>query len=947
MKTVINAYFFFTSVIVYLLSKCSNRSFSQNKYMPLSVNNYDDIKSVFMKPLYPAQFQFGYKPINGKTILPFLLTLLCAFNSMAQCPGSSSTATLKWDYRNYLVTTGNYSGFVTAAMSQSQNFSLGTNRVNIAMGGAVTTLGQNTSVTQTGGSFGSGNSVSYNGNGTVTLTFDTVVANLNFSLYDIDNGQSAAVTAKDASGNNLNITMARVSAGVLTIVGSGGTTPVATSLGSSVITADTKGTLNISINGFTPAGTKGVKTVTITTSLISDDFWLSDISACVYRSFATSYYQVSKPWTGQPAYTLATSNAATVSAVSLSTGNARFVVKDGGAPAANTWLNSFGYDPYNYKLYYTLDTPGSGNTGYAAIAKYKALKKYDFNTITTTMGTGTISTVIPDVTAAPFNIPVFDQALISGGGAYYDGCFYLGVEGTNSMKKIAGSRNNSGRYSMVWRIDFDATGNALQACQVFAMPADDGAGNVTHDWGDFIASNGILYDFNSAGGSATPSSNRFNNYNLQSGIITATFSPNGSPVPGQTAIDWNENIYWFHGLNDQLAPYNKAAGTIGSTTAVSGAASIDWTASGAGDAAEAFKPPIDYGDAPASYDNLSFVEPAGHDYDSLIHLGNTWNAEFAEKTSVNATGDGASDDGLGAAPPLLNFNGTLTYTINVNVYNHTGANATLAGWLDYNFNGKYDAGEGITVTVPSSTSPQIVPVTWTSIFVPSTALTNTFLRLRLTRTANGLTTSDMNGYKADGEVEDYSVVLGSALPVDILSFDARKKGEASAEIKWTVAGKLSELSRFEVERNSNNKDWVKIATVAENAVSTTASYTYLDKDLPGGQSYYRVKLISVDGAYKYSIVKSVYIAEVANAITIFPNPAKDKATVKFTATIPTLANLSLYDNMGKLLRVENFKTVSGNNEATLDNLGSLANGSYILRLQAGNTNTDVKLIINK
>ena len=139
----------------------------------------------------------------------FLLSAFLSFLQMSfsQCPGGwSGTATLKWDNRNYLVTTGNYAGFVTAAMSTSQNFSLGKNRVNIAFAG-ITTTAQNTVNTGNTNSFGSGAAVQYNGNGTITLTFDTVVANLQFSLYDIDLQQTAKVTAKDASGTSYSVSI--------------------------------------------------------------------------------------------------------------------------------------------------------------------------------------------------------------------------------------------------------------------------------------------------------------------------------------------------------------------------------------------------------------------------------------------------------------------------------------------------------------------------------------------------------------------------------------------------------------------------------------------------------------------------------------------------------------------------------------------------------------------
>ena len=74
-------------------------------------------KSILVKKLYPKLFLF--------------LTLLISFHLQVfsqPIPDTATTgwpgglATLKWDNRNYLVTTGYYAGYVTAAMSTTQAF---------------------------------------------------------------------------------------------------------------------------------------------------------------------------------------------------------------------------------------------------------------------------------------------------------------------------------------------------------------------------------------------------------------------------------------------------------------------------------------------------------------------------------------------------------------------------------------------------------------------------------------------------------------------------------------------------------------------------------------------------------------------------------------------------------------------------------------------------------
>ena len=893
---------------------CVNYLVDSNPYI------YDAKSTNLMNQRNLFRLPYSRHGIARRIFAPALI-VLCFFAPVylhAQCPAGAATAAVKWDNRDYLQTTLTpyYAGYVTSAMMKSQNFSIGKNRVNIDINtGSITTAGANATNTATAGSYGSGNAVSYNGSGTIVLTFDNLVNNLTFSLYDIDALQSATVTALDGTGLPLDITMSVITAGNVLVTGSSTSTANATALASTVGNSSTQGTVNISISGSSPVAANGVKSVTIVMAGTAGDFWLSDLTACVFQSFTTNYYNISQPYTGQPSYVLGNSSNNGVSVVDPATGKARNLFQD----ATLQYVNNLGYDPYLHFAYYCTD----GSTTSAAIAANRSVKKYDYNT-------GTISTIIADVRT--LGIPTYSQGVESAGGAFYDGSYYLGIEG--SGPNAANSGNRSGRQSAIWRIDFDASNNPVKACQVYAAPGDNGAGTMMHDWSDFGIKDGILYDFDGAGANS-----RFFHYDIQSGVVVNSYLTAGV-TPRQIAQSWNGTLYW---LNSSINTYS--AGTIGPNVSISGSTALDWFG-GAGDGADAFKPKVDFGDAPASYDPVS-GDPAVHEVDAKLRLGSSEDIEWLSRGQTALANSDNFDDGIGAAPPLLNFNGVVSYSVTVNVFNNTGSNATVAAWLDYNFNGVYDPGEGVTSAVASSASTQAVVLTWSAITVPATASLRTYLRLRVTSASNGMTKNNPTGYFSNGEVEDYPVVLGTNLPADILSFDANKKNETTAEVKWNVTGNIAELSSFEVQRSAGAQDWTTIASVQANTTTIAIDYSYLDKQVPGGKSYYRIKMISRDGTYKYSAARSVYIAEIGKSAVIFPNPAKGQATVKFNTTVQTNATISIFDNVGHLVMTRNFIAVRGNNQVNLDNLGILGNGIYMLKLTAGNTTTNVKLIIGK
>ncbi|MFT3936789.1 MAG: GEVED domain-containing protein [Chitinophagaceae bacterium] len=868
-------------------------------------------------PLNPIYF--GFKPLFKTIVCLFAISLISVQAINAQCPTGASTATLKWDNREYLYSNGTIpyypSTYVTSAMIKSQNFSIGRNIVNIYMtSGSITSTGVNTTNTATSGSYGSGNAIAYTGNGTITLTFDSIVNNVKFSLYDIDASQTATITAKDGLGIATAVTMSVVTSGNVTVLGSGTVIASATALASSVSNSSTKGTLNISIPG---SSTNGVKSVSIAIGGTAGDFWFSDIAACVYQSFPNNYFAVAKPYNGQPSYVVANSTSNNISYVDPATGKAKNMFQD----ASLSYENNLGYDPYQHYVYYCAD----GNTNAATIAANKSVKKYDYNT-------GTITTVIANVNT--LGIPTFNQGIELGGGAFYDGAYYLGIEGSGPDKD--NNASSAKRKSMVWRIDFDASGNAIKASQVYAYLADDGAGNTIHDWGDFDLKDGLLIDFNSSSNGPN-----FVHYSLQSGLIVNTYTPTGGQTtPRQVTQTWDGSLYW---LDDKIAPY--AAGVVGTKVNVTGATSADWN-SNARDGGEAFKPKVDFGDAPASYDPTS-GDPAVHEIDSKLRLGANEDIEWNFRGQTTQADQDNYDDGLGAAPSLLNFGGTTNYSIQVNVFNNTGSNATVIAWLDYNFNGVFDAGEGRSVTVNNSGSTQLVTINWNSITVPTSSLLRTYLRIRVTSASNGMTTSDATGYFANGEVEDYPVVLGMNLPVDFLAFDLSKNSGAATVLNWTITGNVNELSNFNVERSVNGLDWSTIASVASNNSTTNTSYSYTDKTAAEGKLYYRIKLNAVGGTVKYSTVKSTYNTDISQSVVVYPNPAVDRATVKFNVTAASSGNIAIIDNKGQLVSMQNIAVTAGNNQVNLQSLDRLASGIYILRLDAGNAHANVKLIIRK
>lgn len=858
-----------------------------------------------------------------KIFLRTLSTLCLALSTIVafgQCPSGYNQVVLNWDYLDYFTYTGNYTsanGYLSSnALVKTQTFSFGTQRVVITNNFAdANVLGDNGLHTGETGGYGTGDDIEFNANGTITLTFDNEVQNLKFSIFDLDNSQSATITGTNASGTAQNITLTKATgSSALVLVGSGTTSAIATSAAvGNAATTSNLATLNVDIAG-------PVKTVTISMGGTAGDFWVSDITACSAGTFPSTYYNISKPFTGQPGYVLHALDSA-VYAVDPSNGVTKLLFIDPTELGGSTYINSMGYDPYNRFLYYVYSLTSSPGTN-------KTLKKYDFNT-------GTISTVLADINTIGIPTTTF-SGVESGAAAFYNGSLYLGIETPDAAR-------TSGRESVVWRIDFNGSNVPYRACQVFAVPADNGAGTLMHDWSDFALSSGVLYDFDGAG---TTTQTDIYQFNMLTGNAVNYHKPSGW-TPGQPAVDWAGNIYQLHainpGTNPYIAAYNTTTGTIGTRFTLTSTPAYTPTIPSLGDAAEGYRPLVDYGDAPASYDPAT-GDPAVHELDSNLRLGAKEDKEWLTRGQTAPATSDNFDDGL---PYVSTFNAlSAVYLIRVSVYNNTGAAATMCGWLDYNGNGKFDASEGVSVSVPSSAAQQQIYLYWPSISSSLSNGTYTYLRIRLTSAANGMTTSKPTGFFDDGEVEDYRVPVNTyALASQLLSFDAQKTGDKKVSVQWKVATEESGTV-YNVERSADGQHWSLIASMPGTANGGSATYTLPDASPLKGVSYYRLKISTVTGNVSYSQTRKI-VFEQEFLVQVTPNPATDVVKLLVSSDKQGSGVIRVLDMNGRLVFEESVKIAQGDNTLPIDFTHQPPNGIYTVQLQFEQNIYYEKLIMKK
>lgn len=306
----------------------------------------------------------------------------------------------------------------------------------------------------------------------------------------------------------------------------------------------------------------------------------------------------------------------------------------------------------------------------------------------------------------------------------------------------------------------------------------------------------------------------FNNDGRFQASEVATFTVPSNAVQQTVTLSWtaaNTNLIPV-GVDNVYMRLRISAGTLGDwTTAASGGAVVDERAIGdglAGTAAatpygvaqigeiEDYRLPVastyDYGDLPDSYDlsRNDVLAPARQAISSGLYIGdNPADAEATKLTSTDALGDdqdGIDDeDGLDLEISPIYAGGGAGYVARVKVTNFTGAARTLYGWIDFNNDGRFQATEMASVSVPNNTNGGLVTLTWTnaqSVFDPS--LTELNMRLRISEgtltdfttgtpgalvderaLADGLNTGEyaVTPIIFNGEVEDHKIPVTTDL----------------------------------------------------------------------------------------------------------------------------------------------------------------------------------------
>jgi photosystem II stability/assembly factor-like uncharacterized protein len=198
--------------------------------------------------------------------------------------------------------------------------------------------------------------------------------------------------------------------------------------------------------------------------------------------------------------------------------------------------------------------------------------------------------------------------------------------------------------------------------------------------------------------------------------------------------------------------------------------------------------------------------------------------------------------------------------------------------------------------------------------------------------------------QSDGGISSYIIVV----PVELTSFTANASN-GNVELNWRTATEVNNQG-FEIERRTETSEFRTIGFVEGNGTTTEPrSYSYLDKTVEQGVTYYRLKQIDFDGTYAYSDVVEVNVTGPLSfdLSQNYPNPFNPSTMIKYSIPESGNVKLSVYNLVGEEVAV----LVNGFSQAgTFDvtfNASNLPSGVYLYKLQSANSVQTRKMMLLK
>lgn len=208
-----------------------------------------------------------------------------------------------------------------------------------------------------------------------------------------------------------------------------------------------------------------------------------------------------------------------------------------------------------------------------------------------------------------------------------------------------------------------------------------------------------------------------------------------------------------------------------------------------------------------------------------------------------------------------------------------------------------------------------------------------------------------NGYVFQTDIPSFSTFYfgnnSVVLPVDQLLFTAVLNNNVNVALNWTTETEIN-TAYFSLERSIDGTFFDAIKKVDAGGNTTSQQrYGYNDFEilsLAPAAAYYRLKIVDIDGRFKYSNVVKITLPAKFGSMTIYPNPVQNDLRATVYASTQSAGKWIVVDNAGRTILSGTTLLKKGNNQLNIP-VNQLASGTYFIKIIASNIDLTSKFVV--
>jgi hypothetical protein len=167
------------------------------------------------------------------------------------------------------------------------------------------------------------------------------------------------------------------------------------------------------------------------------------------------------------------------------------------------------------------------------------------------------------------------------------------------------------------------------------------------------------------------------------------------------------------------------------------------------------------------------------------------------------------------------------------------------------------------------------------------------------------------------------------LPIELVFFNGLC-GNNFTTLNWQTASEYN-TSNYIIEKSYDGNNWIVIGSKEAAGNSTELiDYQYNDENRSDGVSYYQLKQVDNNGAFKIYGPIAVNCENSSTMLEVYPNPIETIGTINYSSTESGMLTIELSDNSGKIIEHLSLDIEKGQTIFPID-LSSKSKGVYLLK----------------